>query len=252
MQAASAAAEKSLVSMVLCGVVRLAVRNAAQRGREKWTCPVKPAVQSLEIGISGCSGDYNHYRSTKKGGTIDRAVSLMTLEAYESLQEEKYQVGPGDFGENLTLVAPESALKAGVRLRVLPEDPGEPVLELELSEPMTPCKNLEQIPLILDLDPKFRAAFVKTCKGRRGWYARVVSPGSIHTRSKLQLLSPFAAAPESSPAEGGTAAAAAESSSHGQPAWKSHGDRGRSTRRWHGLQCLMIPRRSSRCCFSLG
>lgn len=179
-------------------VVRVGVRSAARRGMELWTTPLKPAVDVLHVQIHGADGDYNHYRTERKHSTPDRAVSLVTTEALASLWKAGYCIRPGDFGENITLEAREVLLKAGVRLRAAvsagsDETNEAPALELELTEPMTPCPNLEHIPNVAVLSDRQCRAFPRACHGRRGWYARVVVPGEISVGSTLE----FVTAPES-------------------------------------------------------
>jgi len=170
-----------------CQILRLAMRSREERGSKKWTSPIKPAVEFAEVQHSGLVGDYNHYRTTAKKSTNDRAVSLMTMGALQSLQKDGYDVGPGDLGENLTIGAAESLMEVGLRLRVV-DAAGEPgSLELELTEKATPCGNLEWIPSIASLPEKKRRAFPRACKGRRGWYARVIQDGAVKLGNSLQL-----------------------------------------------------------------
>lgn len=164
-------------------VVRLATRTASKRGSLKWTSPHKEEVEVLHIEKSGVVGDYNHYRTIKKQSTDDRALSIVTVEALAALGRDGYVVQAGDLGENITLDAPEVVLAAGVRLQA-------PGLEIELTEPMIPCTNLEQIASIAALPERQRKAFPRACRGRRGWYARVLAGGTLRTADVLMLVPP--------------------------------------------------------------
>jgi MOSC domain-containing protein YiiM len=132
----------------------------------------KRAVPALRITSSGAEGDYNHYRTTKAKGDPDLAILLLTEEVIEGLRSEGWPVEPGDLGENLTLAAvPESSLKPGTRLAIGP-------CVLEVSKACDPCDETYILPYV---GPEKGPAFVRTLVGRRGWYARVITPGDIAT-----------------------------------------------------------------------
>ena len=179
---AEAEAEAAVVGYPLC-VLRVAARGRAERAGGKWASPVRPEVDVLRVGPDGAEGDYNHYRATRFKGTGDRAVSFVTSEALASLRKDGFDVGPGDLGENVTLEAPEALLAAGVRLRA-----ARGMLELELTEPITPCRNLEYIPSLLAMPEAARRRFPRDCKGRRGWHARVLSGGELRAGDTLEVV----------------------------------------------------------------
>merc|ERR1712129_269277 len=174
-------------------VVRVAVKSQEERGTPSWTNPLKVETKGpLHVGLDGVRGDYNHHRTTTKEGTRDRAVSLVTLDALASLQGDGFTIRPGDLGENLTLDGPGVELRPGMRLRA---EPGAgaaaaATLQIEISEPMTPCRNLEHIDSLASVPDKDRRAFPRACKGRRGWYARVRVAGDIQRGSVLQVVPP--------------------------------------------------------------
>uniref|UniRef100_A0A7S1FCU1 MOSC domain-containing protein n=1 Tax=Noctiluca scintillans TaxID=2966 RepID=A0A7S1FCU1_NOCSC len=170
-------------------VVRLAVRPRDERPNEKWCCPKRNAVSELRFETDGPHGDYNHYRQTAKKGTKDRAVSLMTTETLLSLSNNGYALEAGDMGENITLDGPEGALAPGVRLCAAD-------LELEITERMIPCKNLEHVAAVAALATPQQRAFPKACKNRRGWYARVLTPGQLSVGSSLTSRHDGAPPPE--------------------------------------------------------
>mmetsp|Transcript_44408 Transcript_44408/g.102610 ORF Transcript_44408/g.102610 Transcript_44408/m.102610 type:complete len:585 (+) Transcript_44408:73-1827(+) len=165
-------------------VKRVARRSAAERGSAKWTNPAKPAAEVIRVERDGVVGDYNHYRTMAKSSTPDRAVSLVSLEALDSLRFDGYEVGHGDLGENLTLQVPEASLAAGVRLHAI--QPGG--LELELTELIVPCRNLEHLPALAALPERQLRSFARACRGRRGWYARVLVSGELRAGNILVLV----------------------------------------------------------------
>jgi MOSC domain-containing protein YiiM len=138
----------------------------------------KSAVDRLDISVDGAAGDYNNYRMRTLKGDPDQAIMLLTDDVIQQLGREGWPVQPGDFGENITLggVA-ETDLGAGAQLRV-----GDVLLEI--SKPCDPCTELGVLPYV---GKERTTEFIRTTKGRRGWYARVLQPGSITLASPVQL-----------------------------------------------------------------
>merc|ERR1712196_729750 len=100
-------------------VMRVAARPESQRGKGKFACPRRPSVDILTIEACGAVGDYNHYRTRRFQSTPDRAISIMSMQALQSLRQDGYDVVAGDMGENITLELPAGiALEIGMRLRV--------------------------------------------------------------------------------------------------------------------------------------
>lgn len=130
----------------------------------------KRAVSDFEVTTRGAQGDYNNYREREMTGDLDQALLLMTREVLDALRGEGWPVEAGDLGENITVTGcPEASLAPGVRLRV-----GE--VELEISKACDPCKEVYTLPYVGETRGP---AFVRTLVGRRGWYARVLRPGTI-------------------------------------------------------------------------
>jgi MOSC domain-containing protein YiiM len=143
----------------------------------------KHAVAELRVTAGGAEGDYNAYRSRTLHGDPDQAVMLLTREVISQLGTEGWPVQPGDLGENLTLdgVA-EAALRPGVRLRL-----GEALIEV--TKPCEPCRELYTLPYI---GAERGPAFLRTLRDRRGWYARVITGGTIDLETPVELLEPVA------------------------------------------------------------
>lgn len=141
----------------------------------------KRAVPQLRITSEGAEGDYNHYRTTKIKGDPNQAILVLTEEVLVALRSEGWPVQAGDLGENLTLTGvPEASLQPGSRLRI-----GQCVLEVRSA--CDPCSETYILPYI---GAEKGPAFVRTLMGRRGWYARVLSPGTIATGDSVSVTTP--------------------------------------------------------------
>jgi MOSC domain-containing protein YiiM len=139
----------------------------------------KSAVPELMVTPAGAEGDYNRYRTEQLAGDRDQALLIMTGDLLDRLGSEGWPVGPGDFGENLTLGdIPESALAPGVRLRL-----GE--VEIEVTKACVPCTELYSLPHI---GQERGPAFVRALVGRRGWYARVLTGGRLDLETPVELV----------------------------------------------------------------
>lgn len=128
----------------------------------------KPSVARLEVSLTGVVGDVNRYRRERHGDP-DMAVSLYSVELAETVAAEGWPVvRPGALGENVTTRGLDfAALAAGQRWRI-----GDAVVEL--SRRMQPCRTLVAL-----VGPSNLRAFQQCLRDRRGWYARVVTPGVI-------------------------------------------------------------------------
>lgn len=146
--------------------------------------PKRP-VARLVVTPTGCEGDYNDYRTRSLADDPDQAVLLVTDEAIGSLVAEGWPMKPGDFGENITLGGvPEAALVPGTVLTL-------GVVRLEISKPCEPCSNLYHLPYVgRERGPEF----LRVTRDRRGWYARVLSPGTIALSDRVTVDTPAARA----------------------------------------------------------
>lgn len=137
--------------------------------------PVSAAVSVSTLGLQAdavCNGRHH--------GGPDQAVYLYREEDYVWWSEQLGRgIGPGTFGDNLTLRGlPQANLVIGSRLRL-------PDLLLEVSAPRIPCNTLAQ--------RMEEATFVKAFAAaeRPGLYCRVIEPGQVQ-RGDSFSLEPYA------------------------------------------------------------
>jgi MOSC domain-containing protein YiiM len=131
----------------------------------------KAAVDAVRVTGLGLDGDWNLYRMARLAADPKKAVMLITLDALERLRRDGWPVRPGDLGENLTVGGiPYDAFAAGTRWTIAES------VEIEITEPCTPCRNLAVLPYV---GRACVAAFIEATVGRRGWYARVLTPGAL-------------------------------------------------------------------------
>ena len=126
-----------------------------------------PVKGSVWIGPTGLEGDGQADLSVHGG--IDKAVYAFddASTAYWRDVLDRSDLGPGSFGENLTLSGwPEAAVRIGDRFRI-----GE--VELQVSQPRQPCFKLG---MRFD-DPSLPKRFFAS--GRVGYYLRVLEPGRV-------------------------------------------------------------------------
>jgi MOSC domain-containing protein YiiM len=155
-------------------IVRLHLK--AREGRARGI--PKRAAPELTITSEGVLGDFNRWRTEKAGGDPDQAVLLLSAEILATLGAEGWPVQPGELGENLTVAdLPAHALHPGARVHV-----GEVVLEV--SKACSPCTILFSLPYVgIERGP----AFLRTLKGRRGWFARVLHGGTVKPDMSVEV-----------------------------------------------------------------
>ena len=161
-------------------VVRLAAKAKGDARARGWTTH-KPAVETLAVGPDGAAGDYNHYRTTAMQSTPDRALSIITSDVLRQLKEqERWPLADGDLGINVLVAGvPYAAFVVGRRYLL-----GRAVVQV--TEPIQPCGYLCTLPFLRT--KKRCEEFIKTLKGRRGWYARVLVAGEIHVGDEAVAL----------------------------------------------------------------
>ncbi|TWT53599.1 6-N-hydroxylaminopurine resistance protein [Rubripirellula amarantea] len=136
----------------------------------------RPVAHSVTCHLMGIEGD--EVADTKNHGGADKAVLCYSAEHYLAWQREhpELQLGPGSFGENLTIKAQsETNVCIGDRYQV-----GE--CEIEVSQPRQPCWKIARRWACKTL-PKEVAR-----TGRTGWYVRISRSGRLQTGDQLTLL----------------------------------------------------------------
>ena len=149
------------------GIVRqinVKARAAGEHGLPKTPVP------SVELTSAGPVGDFNRYRHETLHDELDSAVLIVPVETLRDLEREGWPVRPGDLGENFTTEGiPYEAMRPGTRVRLGPA-------EVQVTRACDPCDNLYLLPYV---GPQRGPAFLKVMLGRRGWYARVRTPGTV-------------------------------------------------------------------------
>ncbi len=141
----------------------------------------KNPVDSVKVTRAGLAGDFNLFRQERLGGDPDSAVLLMPLETILELNAEGWSVRAGDLGENFTTAGiPYDGFSPGKAFRL-----GDAVVEV--SRACDPCKNLYLLPYIGEANGP---NFVKVMHGRRGWYARVRTEGTVRRGDAIEELRP--------------------------------------------------------------
>ena len=134
----------------------------------------EPATEPVQIGELGLAGD--EIIHGQHHGGADQAVYLYRQEDYDWWSETLGEpVGPGTFGENLTLSGlPGADLAVGTRLNFNE-------VRLEVSAPRIPCNILAQ----RMGSPKFARQFVQA--ERPGYYCRVLQTGVVQAGEPFSL-----------------------------------------------------------------
>jgi MOSC domain-containing protein YiiM len=140
--------------------------------------PKKPVPQ-LTITSDGVQGDFNRWRTEAAGGDPDQAVLLLCEESLADLRAEGWPVQAGDLGENLTVAGlPPDSLQPGTQVHV-----GDVLLVV--SKPCDPCTVLYSLPYV---GAERGPGFLRTLKGRRGWFARVLQGGTVRVGMAVELM----------------------------------------------------------------
>lgn len=157
-------------------VHQVAIKDSHKTNR-KDRGPQKVKITKLNVRTEGCEGDYNDYRTKHKRSTNDRAVSIMTIKLLEILNEEGWPIMPGDLGENIT-VAGDITFEIGKIYSI-------GAVKIQITEDIEPCNKLMFLPYV-GRDKKVE--FLNMLKGRRGWYAKVLTEGIIVPGDKVGIL----------------------------------------------------------------
>jgi len=129
----------------------------------------KLPIESVEVTAEGVAGDWQKNR--KYHGGPDRAVCLFSVELYDWLRTRDIDLPAGSVGENFTTAGIDlNGLKVGDRFRVGHK------LVIELTDIREPCRNLN----------KLHPELLQRMKGRSGWVAKVVTPGTVKTGDTIE------------------------------------------------------------------
>lgn len=127
--------------------------------------PKLPQAEA-EVAIAGIVGDLHAHA---KHNRLDRAISLLDIEALVQLAAEGYPLTPGATGENLVVEHLNvQSLPPGTLLRI-------DGVVLRLEAPRKPCYVLDAI------DPRLKEIII----GRCGYMASVVQPGQLRPGSTI-------------------------------------------------------------------
>lgn len=128
----------------------------------------------VQVHVAGMEGD--GFGLPKVHGTEDQALCVFPVEHWPGLREETgADLGPGTFGENLSLQGlDEHAVRIGSIWRW-----GE--VRMEVTKPRSPCGNLAQVHGVRDLVKRMART------ARVGWYCRVLTPGTAAAGEPLVL-----------------------------------------------------------------
>jgi MOSC domain-containing protein YiiM len=144
----------------------------------------KHAVPGALISDSGLEGDL-HAHPAIHGGP-DKSILLIAAEVVDELTARGYPLYYGALGENLTTRGiPIRELRIGDRLRA-----GDALLEI--SQPRGPCSALYVYGDRLKdeiYDARVKARDPSSpLWGMSGLYARVLSPGNVHTNDTIRTI----------------------------------------------------------------
>jgi MOSC domain-containing protein YiiM len=133
----------------------------------------KLPIGKVFVKKSGLEGDYNSYRTTRLGGDLTSAVSLLPYETILQYGALGFKVGPGSMGENFTLDGVHyDDLKVGRRIRL-----GKQVI-IRIERVCNPCDEL----LV------YGSEFPPATKGKRGMYASVEEEGIVRQNDSASFL----------------------------------------------------------------
>lgn len=137
----------------------------------------KRAVPEAAVSARGVEGDFNRYRHEEKHDDPGMALLILPLETIQQLAREGWPVRPGDLGENITSEGVAyDAFAPGRRFRI-------GGVRVEISKACDPCTNLYLLPYV---GTARGPEFVRTTLGRRGWYARVLTGGTVRVGDEIR------------------------------------------------------------------
>jgi MOSC domain-containing protein YiiM len=151
--------------------------DATDPAERPWTSAIRkePVAGPVWAGREGLSGDQQYDR--RSHGGPERALLMYAAEHYAKwrIEWDRREVGPGAFGENLTVLGLNEDLACIGDVYLAGE------VRMEVASPRTPCLNLARRHGIPDL--------VRTVveNHRSGWYLRVLREGWLEAGMELTL-----------------------------------------------------------------
>jgi len=168
----------------------------------------KDSSSSVRVTDEGVMGDYNHYRTVALKSTGDRALSILTEDVNSLIKtidngfyEKKYR--EGDLGENVLVDGVDfDFFTIGKTYRFTSQPEGAVAspddVMIKITEPMEACANLCKLPYINDPSIEQPKEKIARCKliiealnqmpGLRGWYAKIIHPGTIRVGDRLAAI----------------------------------------------------------------
>ena len=167
----------------------------------------KDSSPSIQLTSEGVMGDYNHYRTVALKSTGDRALSILTEDVnslVKTINNGFYanNYRDGDLGENVLVDGVDfDFFKIGKTYRFTSQPEGAAASPddtmITITEPMEACANLCKLPYINDYVSKPKERIAK-CKGLiealnqmpglRGWYAKIIHPGTIRVGDRVAVV----------------------------------------------------------------
>jgi MOSC domain-containing protein YiiM len=136
-----------------------------------WKSPVTGPVFAGALGLAG-----DAVANTKVHGGVDQALLMYTVSHYPAWESELGRpMGPGAFGENLTVEGLDEDLACIGDVLVIGR------VRLEVSQPRQPCSTLARRHRIRDMIAIVRA------NGRSGWYLRVLTEGTLEAGQPIEV-----------------------------------------------------------------
>ena len=156
--------------------VNIGQKRTQQKGNELETTGIYklPAQEPVEIKSLGIQQDF--VCDKKNHGGPDQAIYIYGMPDYEWWSKElKRELGPGTFGDNLTISELESAqFNIGDRLHI-----GSAILEI--TAPRIPCSTLARRMGDMHFVKQYRAA------ERPGLYCRVIREGTVRAGDEVKI-----------------------------------------------------------------
>jgi MOSC domain-containing protein YiiM len=167
----------TLVSIQIGRPRTVGVPGAENRMEREFTSAIwkSPVARPVHAGHLGLAGDSVY--DTRGHGGPDQAVLMYAAAHYPRWKQELgREIGPGDFGENLTVEGlDEDTVCIGDVYQVGP-------VRFQVSHPRQPCATLARRHQIPDM------IGIVWDNGRSGWYLRVLVEGSIEAGQAIQRL----------------------------------------------------------------